>query len=57
MFAWEKLDDNDSHTFSHRLHVHGGWIIRTTIVIAQSEGATCAVEQTFVSDQNHEWQI
>ena len=58
MFAWEALDDDkNSHTSSHRLIVPGGWIIRTTIVYSQGERATCAVDQIFISDPDHEWRI
>jgi hypothetical protein len=52
---WEQLSDaeelNDGVTVSHRLKVTGGWIIRTVVL----KGASCAVEQTFVSDPHHEW--
>jgi hypothetical protein len=57
MYSWEELDDKDSHASSHRLHVPGGWIIRTIIVFSQGDGVTSAIEQTFVSDDAHEWQI
>lgn len=54
---WEPLKDVDRNVQSYRLKVPGGWIVRTIIRYDTSEGASCAAEQTFVSDPNHEWTL
>jgi hypothetical protein len=55
---WEKLLNDDArNVYSHRLKVPGGWIVRT-VVHDDSDGRSGrAVEQTFVSDPNHEWEL
>ena len=57
---WEQLADSASDASSHRLKVPGGWIVRTVVRYyhiggGTGTGAGCAVDQTFVSDPNHEW--
>lgn len=52
---WEELKDDGSDTFSHRMKVPGGWIVRTVVKTNNPAGAGCAVEQTFVSDPTDEW--
>jgi len=52
---WERLKDIDPVAQCSRLKVPGGWIVRTILKYDTAEGASCAVEQTFVNDANHEW--
>lgn len=58
---WQALNEIAPEASSHRLQVPGGWIVRTIVKYYQSTGdgagGGCAVEQTFVSDPNHEWKI
>ncbi len=53
---WEILADSATDASSHRLKVPGGWIVRTIVRYYGGTGVNCAVEQTFVSDPNHEWE-
>jgi hypothetical protein len=52
---WDELGNVEEPSggvaVSHRLKVQGGWIVRTVVF----KGASCAAEQTFVSDPGHEW--
>ena len=52
---WEKLDDGQSDSDSHRLKVPGGWIIRTVSKTFSRESLNVA--QTFVPDPKHDWNI
>lgn len=47
---WEKLE-----SYSSRLKVPGGWIIRTFEDRGMSAGG--CVHQIFIKDENHIWEI
>ena len=56
---WEEIlidaKGNDSTAmFSHRLKVPGGWILQT--IVSRYHGGA-SVEQTFVADPAHQWEI
>jgi len=59
---WENIpkepdpDLCDASCSSYRLKVPGGWIVRT-IVYSLSSGGGCAVDQTFISDADHTWEL
>lgn len=44
---WERLDD-----WTERLHVPGGWLVRTCL-FTQTGNVTC--HQVFVEDPEHDW--
>jgi hypothetical protein len=53
---WEALKNDPSEVLSHRLRVPGGWIVRSVVILkGLPSGANCGIEQTFVSDPNHQW--
>ncbi len=54
---WERLKDIEPGAQSSRLKVPGGWIVRTVLRYDTGEGAGCAVEQTFVADAGHDWEL
>ena len=55
---WEAIggpcEDRDNEISSHRLKVHGGWIIRT--IVSRYKAGAC-VCQTFVADAEYMWQL
>ncbi|HQK99447.1 MAG TPA: hypothetical protein PK090_01675 [Smithellaceae bacterium] len=54
---WERLKDIDPHVQTSRLKVPGGWLVRSVVKYDTAEGTGCAVDQTFVSDPNHDWDL
>lgn len=51
---WERIPGSDDPAISHRLRVHGGWIVRS-VYTGYHSGA--AISQTFVPDPAHEWKL
>jgi hypothetical protein len=47
--TWEQIDTDDKWVITHRMKVHGGWLVLTR--------AGAGVAQTFIPDSIHEWKL
>jgi hypothetical protein len=53
---WESIDLINDRIASDRLKVTGGWLVRS-VYLRGSQDGSCAIDQVFIADPGHEWEI
>lgn len=58
---WEELSIKNgiftAGSYSSRLKVPGGWIVKTVIITAGNNDRNVALSQIFIQDQKHTWTL